>query len=237
MRCIFPDKKENTLFFSIRNFVIRNSVHQEFSALGTLLLRNFVAQELCSQEFCDQELCYQEPLKFQGYRKLLKKSPTSRSRKSDSYFLLLCLVSCMIVLLLLHLHFVVIFVLKPRFRISQKCCRRSWQNVVFPDGADTRGFFVLHPCYLVTRYSVRRVRFEDMSSNATRILYQTDGMLLREAMIDSLLSRFGSFHYLFSILRLILFWAVLQASCSAQLSLLHAEPGAAPPNIIVTLPL
>jgi len=36
-----------------------------------------------------------------------------------------------------------------------------------------------------------RVRFEDMSSNATRILYQTDGMLLREAMMDSLLSRYS----------------------------------------------
>jgi hypothetical protein len=46
------------------------------------------------------------------------------------------------------------------------------------------------------RYSVRRVRFEDVSSNATRILYQTDGMLLREAMMDRLLSRFGYFPYL-----------------------------------------
>ncbi len=46
----------------IRNFVIRNSV---FSALGTLLLMNFVTQELCYQELCyqeffDQKLCYQE---------------------------------------------------------------------------------------------------------------------------------------------------------------------------------
>ncbi len=31
----------------IRNFVIRNSMHQEFGTLGTLLLRNFVTQELC----------------------------------------------------------------------------------------------------------------------------------------------------------------------------------------------
>jgi hypothetical protein len=29
----------------ISNFVIRNSVHWEFSALGTLLLRNFVTWE------------------------------------------------------------------------------------------------------------------------------------------------------------------------------------------------
>jgi hypothetical protein len=42
MRYIFPDKIEKTLFFMIRNFVIMNSVHKEFSALGTLLLRNFV---------------------------------------------------------------------------------------------------------------------------------------------------------------------------------------------------
>jgi hypothetical protein len=89
--------------------------------------------------------------------------------------------------------------------------------------------------HLVTRYSVRRVRFEDMSSNATRILYQTDGMLLREAMMDSLLSRFGSFHYLVTIVRLILFCAVLQAACSAQLSLQHAKLAAAPPNITVML--
>jgi hypothetical protein len=39
---IFPDKIEKTLFFMIMKFVIRNSVHKEFSALGTLLLRNFV---------------------------------------------------------------------------------------------------------------------------------------------------------------------------------------------------
>lgn len=35
-----------------------------------------------------------------------------------------------------------------------------------------------------------RVRFEDVSGNSTKILYQTDGMLLREAMVDSLLSRY-----------------------------------------------
>ena len=35
-----------------------------------------------------------------------------------------------------------------------------------------------------------RVRFEDVSDSHTRLLYQTDGMLLREAMLDSQLSRF-----------------------------------------------
>jgi hypothetical protein len=38
-----------------------------------------------------------------------------------------------------------------------------------------------------------RVRFEDVSSNSTKILYQTDGMLLREAMVDNLLSRYSNF--------------------------------------------
>lgn len=36
-----------------------------------------------------------------------------------------------------------------------------------------------------------RVRFEDVSSNSTKILFQTDGMLLREAMVDPLLSRYS----------------------------------------------
>jgi len=34
-----------------------------------------------------------------------------------------------------------------------------------------------------------RVRFQDVSDSRTRLLYQTDGMLLREAMLDSSLSR------------------------------------------------
>ena len=34
-----------------------------------------------------------------------------------------------------------------------------------------------------------RVRFEDMTDGSTKILFQTDGMLLREAMVDPLLSR------------------------------------------------
>jgi len=36
-----------------------------------------------------------------------------------------------------------------------------------------------------------RVRFEDCSDHRTRIIYQTDGMLLREAMLDPLLSRYS----------------------------------------------
>ncbi len=34
------------------------------------------------------------------------------------------------------------------------------------------------------------IRFEDTTSPATRIKYMTDGMLLREAMIDPLLSKY-----------------------------------------------
>ena len=34
------------------------------------------------------------------------------------------------------------------------------------------------------------VRFDDKSSNATRIKYVTDGMLVREALLDPLLSRY-----------------------------------------------
>jgi len=36
-----------------------------------------------------------------------------------------------------------------------------------------------------------RVRFEDMTDGSTKILFQTDGMLLREAMVDPLLSRYS----------------------------------------------
>ena len=36
-----------------------------------------------------------------------------------------------------------------------------------------------------------RVRFEDVSDSGTRLLYQTDGMLLREAMLDNKLSRYS----------------------------------------------
>jgi pre-mRNA-splicing factor ATP-dependent RNA helicase DHX15/PRP43 len=35
------------------------------------------------------------------------------------------------------------------------------------------------------------IRFEDVSGPQTRLKYLTDGMLLREAMIDPLLSRYG----------------------------------------------
>lgn len=35
------------------------------------------------------------------------------------------------------------------------------------------------------------MRFEDCSSNATRLKYVTDGMLLREAMVDPLLQRYN----------------------------------------------
>jgi hypothetical protein len=35
----------------IGNFVIRNSVHLEFSALGTLLLRNFVIRNFVIRNF------------------------------------------------------------------------------------------------------------------------------------------------------------------------------------------
>ena len=36
-----------------------------------------------------------------------------------------------------------------------------------------------------------RVRFQDQSDSSTKLLYQTDGMLLREAMLDSKLSRYS----------------------------------------------
>ena len=36
-----------------------------------------------------------------------------------------------------------------------------------------------------------RVRFQDQSDSSTRLLYQTDGMLLREAMLDNKLSRYS----------------------------------------------
>ena len=36
-----------------------------------------------------------------------------------------------------------------------------------------------------------RVRFQDVSESGTRLLYQTDGMLLREAMLDPKLSRYS----------------------------------------------
>lgn len=36
-----------------------------------------------------------------------------------------------------------------------------------------------------------RVRFQDMSDSSTKLLYQTDGMLLREAMLDNKLSRYS----------------------------------------------
>ncbi len=35
------------------------------------------------------------------------------------------------------------------------------------------------------------IRFEDQSSGETRLKYLTDGMLLRESMIDPLLSKYG----------------------------------------------
>lgn len=34
------------------------------------------------------------------------------------------------------------------------------------------------------------MRFDDMTSAATRIKYMTDGMLLREALLDPLLSKY-----------------------------------------------
>ena len=36
-----------------------------------------------------------------------------------------------------------------------------------------------------------RVRFEDSTSAETKIIYQTDGMLLREAMLDPLLNKYS----------------------------------------------
>lgn len=41
------------------------------------------------------------------------------------------------------------------------------------------------------------IRFEDLTSNETVLKYMTDGMLLREAMTDPLLSR-SAFFYAFS---------------------------------------
>ena len=38
--------------------------------------------------------------------------------------------------------------------------------------------------------SLFRVRFEDVTSNSTKILFLTDGMLLREAMVDPSLYRY-----------------------------------------------
>ena len=35
------------------------------------------------------------------------------------------------------------------------------------------------------------IRFEDLSSQLTRLKYLTDGMLLRESMIDPLLNKYG----------------------------------------------
>ena len=35
------------------------------------------------------------------------------------------------------------------------------------------------------------IRFEDVSSEATRIKFLTDGLLLREALVDPLLSRYS----------------------------------------------
>ncbi len=35
------------------------------------------------------------------------------------------------------------------------------------------------------------IRFEDRSSSETKLKYLTDGMLLRESMLDPLLSRYG----------------------------------------------
>lgn len=35
------------------------------------------------------------------------------------------------------------------------------------------------------------IRFEDLSSSETRLKYLTDGMLLRESMLDPYLSRYG----------------------------------------------
>ena len=36
-----------------------------------------------------------------------------------------------------------------------------------------------------------RVRFEDSTTAETKIIYQTDGMLLREAMLDPLLNKYS----------------------------------------------
>ena len=36
-----------------------------------------------------------------------------------------------------------------------------------------------------------RVRFEDSTNSETKIIYQTDGMLLREAMLDPILSKYS----------------------------------------------
>ena len=42
---------------------------------------------------------------------------------------------------------------------------------------------------LVTSKFMFRVRFEEMCGYTTKILFQTDGMLLREAMLDPLLKK------------------------------------------------
>ena len=41
----------------------------------------------------------------------------------------------------------------------------------------------------VTPNIIFRVRFEEMCGYTTKILFQTDGMLLREAMLDPLLKK------------------------------------------------
>lgn len=43
-------------------------------------------------------------------------------------------------------------------------------------------------CSFLVGYTIR---FEDVSSKETRLKYMTDGMLLREAMTDPLLERYG----------------------------------------------
>jgi len=37
------------------------------------------------------------------------------------------------------------------------------------------------------------VRFDDMTSTSSKVIYMTDGMLLREALLDPLLARWEPF--------------------------------------------
>jgi hypothetical protein len=53
------------------------------------------------------------------------------------------------------------------------------------------------------------IRFEDVSSEATRIKFLTDGLLLREALVDPLLSRY-------SVIMVGLYLVICCANCQGR---------------------